>query len=500
VKGAQRNAVQRLAARPQQGEGGNARALTPPRYGIDALDRGAGVIQRSVGFEIELRDDDWHIRDQDGKSPEKGTPIIHGQDFQLQAEYGTGGSVAIAELVTNYPGLQTRDEFKASLDDMVRLGYELNKVDAQTENKPASDFEGGDPDFVMDKRTAELITGATLQATVGVPLASVAALYKNLEGILPEGQRAEYTEARERGGYVEGFKRSKAFGGLMILLQHYLRQLGSPGADTQLFVKRMIKVMARTDFHSMFALLPPADQDYVRDHMETWVRDVLSGKRGKLKSASRLAADERLVRPTIFDPETKNPGMRITTTRARWLRELRQRDLLTYADRKSETAEVTVFPGRPPDTTQPQTPEEHFGVGEGLGLEKERREAMLEATENLYEGLGKLGGAVDLIQYQGQSATTPAPILEIRKTPAANTVGKWFGAAEQIYNAVDDAIRFPNGHGLTKSAKPYASVMTDPGKEKRRKAEAAKAEVLLRRLKAAEAELDEGALLKLPDE
>jgi hypothetical protein len=169
---------------------------------------GAPAVQRSVGFEFELRENDWLIWDrahrlEDRTAPEKGTAIIHGQDFQLQAEYS--GAKAVAELVTNYPGLQTREQFVASVNDMVRLGRELDKVPADTVNKPASDFEGGDPEFVMDKMDSPAIKSASLQVTAGVPLASVAALYRNLEGIVSPGERGEYQQARERGGYVSGW-------------------------------------------------------------------------------------------------------------------------------------------------------------------------------------------------------------------------------------------------------------------------------------------------------
>jgi hypothetical protein len=455
------------------------------------------VVQRSVGFEFELRAEDWNIREkQSGRPPEKGTPVIHGKDFQLQAEY-SGANLAVCELVTNYPGVQTRDQFDASVKDMQRLGGELDAVKPDTAGVSAAKFAGGDPDFVMDKRTNDAIKNASLQVTAGVPLASVGALFKNLEGIVPQHEAGVYQQARARADYVGGYFASREFQGLMILLQQYLGQLKA-GGPRQAFVKGMIKVMARTDFHAMFDLLPQADRTWIMNNMNKWIGYMLSGKTSRFWSATGFAPQERLVTPIIADPGSTDPAMQITTTRDAWLRALPRQDLLSYRGRTSETAEVEMFPGR--STAQidedirikgetrellaerekafqnqlggtpygkPRTPEEQYHVEEN---DRRFEAEMLEPINNLYEGLGKLGAKTDFIKYQGQQQPTAAPILEIRNPPPAGPVSNWFKSAKAIYDAVDEAIQYPGGRGILTWPKSYTNELTKGQLEKRQEA------------------------------
>jgi hypothetical protein len=466
------------------------------------------VVQRSVGFEFELRAGDWNIwTDEDQpKAPAKGTRIIYGQDFTLQAEY-SGEKISVAELVTDDPGLQTRDQFEASVKDMQRLGRELDAVPANT-SRNAGAFTGGDPDFKMEKKENASIDGASLQVTAGVPLGSVHALFSYLEGVVPESERGEYQQARERALLARGERvGSNEFLGLMVLLQQYLSQLQGGGAVTKNYVKGMIKVMARTDFHAMFGLMPETDQTWVKNHMDDWIRAMLSGKQKwwQKEKWTTLPEKGRLVSPIISDPGSQDPAMQITTTRKQWLKSLPQRDLLSYSGRETGTEGVEVFPKRSPgqiaeqiknlpkETPQEEvealqaeytealknqdkpvkkrfgkamTPEKYYGTEEGSDDDK----PMIDAMKSLYMGLGSLGGRMDYVEYEGEEQAegtevnaenfTGAPVIEIRNPPNAGKVDNWFTVAESIYNAVDDAIKYPNGKD--KAPRDYRNVLS-PG-------------------------------------
>jgi hypothetical protein len=483
----------------------------------------APAVQRSIGFEFELRDTDWLIWDkaaaEDGAktAPEKGTPVIHGQDFQLQAEY-SGANRAVPELVTNYPGLQTAEQVAASVGDMARLGGELDAVKAGTACSAAA-FRIGDPNYVMEKKGAK-IGKTSLQVTAGVPLASVPALFKNLEGVVEPSERAAYSTPRERAEWVGGRGASNEYKGFMTLLQHYLSSLNV--GNTVGFAKSLVKVMARTDLHKIFSLLPPADRKRIVDNMDQWIGWMLAGKSHWWQSGTPLAPGARLVTPTISDSGSRNPAMQIGTTREQWLRALPQRDLLTYKGRPAKSTDVVMFPHRSPQqimkelmglpqdapketkdaltkeyaeaaerqSTQqplgaPQTPEQRY-EGPESGFVPE----MLEPIKDLYEGLGKLGGKTDLVHYQGTRDPTEAPILEIRNPPQPDGVANWLAVAKTVHQAVDDAIKYPNGKGMLTWPKNYKNVLSEEQAAEAEE-ERAKTEKLVKRLQALDEKLDE---------
>jgi hypothetical protein len=487
-------------------QGRSAEALLGP------VASGAGpaspAVQRSVGFEFELRADQWHIwmpaaKGEGRSAPEKGTPVIYGEDFQLQAEY-SGANLAVVEMVTNEPGLQTRDQFDASLKDMQRVGKAMDKVEPKTAVR-ADQFAGGDPNFVMEKQGKPAIDSASMQVTVGVPLASVPALFENLKAVMPQSALPNYEQPLARARKLVG-KKSEDYRGFVVLLQQYLSQLSAPG--TKEFVKRMIPVMARTDFSRMFALLPPRDREAILDDVDAWVKGMLV--------AAELEPDQPLVTPVISDPGSADPAMRIDTTRREWLSALPKTDLLTYEGRPGKSHDVKMFPERSPQqilkewdkdapkekqdevlkryseasdrqTTKwplgkPQTPSERYGVGEGNFTEE-----MLEPIKNLYEGLGRLGGKTDFIEYAGEEAEkdapvdpqhyTAAPILEIRDPPTVGKVDEWHQAAKNIYDAVENAILYPQGKGFLTKKRPFRNVLT-PGQTGRQQAVRAQPEKL----------------------
>jgi len=485
---------------------------------------GAPAVQRSVGFEIELRAEDWNIwtlpkEGEAKKAPPKGTPIIYGKDFTLQAEYA-GEDKAIAELVTDDPGLQTRNQFHRSVRDMQRLGREL---DARASNSSlrASGFTGGDPDFTMEKKGNQSINSAVLQVTAGVPLDSVPALFSNLEGVKSMPNPQEYRQARERAEQVGKTMggASDELKGLMVLLHQYLSQLqGAPSlggkrAPTQTYVKGLIKVMARTDFHAMFELLPEEEQTSLKQNMDTWIAAMLSAQ-GKEEDAP-LPGEEGLVSPIITDPGSSDPAMRITTTRESWLKNLPGRDLLTYGGRPSGISDVEVFPARsrreietellgkkkPPKKLQQEyltaqsTDPGRFGTPSKAKMPffAKNQRKLLASIESLYMGLGSLGGKMDFIQYQHEPAEegapvnpdnyTGAPIIEIRNPPNLGAVENWYPVARRIWDAVAEAIQFPQGRGSGALKRKYENVLTPKQLEKRQQAKA-RAQAVAERIKA----------------
>jgi hypothetical protein len=489
-----------VAERVAQGRSAEGLLGAPAAAGAAA----APAVQRSVGFEFELRADDWNIwrrGEEEGEEsvPAKGTPVIFGRDFTLQAEY-SGEDKAVAELVTNDPGLQTRHQFERSLKDMQKLGRKLNEKKSN-QTYGARDFGFlADPDFLMEKKGAAAIGGAVLQATAGVPLASIPALFKNLEAFVPKSE--EYQQARSRAEEVgESVGAGREFTGLMTLLHLYLSDLQG-SLPTQNYVKGLVKVMARTDFHAMFELMPEKDQTYVKEHMDAWIREMLSAHEQKGEEEDEtvpLSGEGPLVSPIITDPDSTDPTMAITTTRESWLRNLPARDLLSFEGRPEVVTDVQVFPSR----TRKEISNEILALGEkgkkpskklqdeyllsqSTKLERfgkpskakkpfwaKNQEKQRKAIENLYMGLGSLGKRMDFIQYRHEPVDeeapvnpdnyTGAPIIEIRNPPNAGAVDNWLHAASQIWFAVAEAIEFPRGRGSKKKPKlkqKYEHVLT----------------------------------------
>ncbi len=460
-----------------------------------------GAVQRSVGFEIELRESDWKIWTGDPKNkqaPEKGTPIIRGKDFELQAEYAGDGK-AIAELVTDPPGLTTRGEFEASMGDMVRLGEELDAQDRDQQYFESKDFKGGVAGFTLEKVGAA-IDSASMQITAGVPLASMETLFNQLAGIMV-GDAASYTKpiARARDVGSQTGRNGLEMRGFTILLQEYLLQAHGGGKDKQQnFIKGMIKVMARTDFHAMFKALPDDDRNYIINNTEAWIGHMLAGdKLGLFQGrAASMDPDEPLVGPKIHDAASTDPRLRLRTSRKKWLANLQHKDLLSSPDQDDSDIDVIhqekTLSEYNEDLRRAKTMEEQELIikqATSLKLDEPPKEtpkplkeefdpkAAAAIVKNLLLGLGSLKDATDFVHYNADVVAenaevnaenyTAAPIIEIRNPPVAGRVNNWLAVATRIYDAIDYAIRKPGGK--YSRSKPYENVLSVKQQEMRDK-------------------------------
>jgi hypothetical protein len=464
------------------------------------------VIQRLVGFEVELRQDDgWTVSEdaENTKATDKGTPLVDGQQFQLQAEYS--GSKSVLEFVTDAPGLKDATEYETSVGDMIRLGKEL---DGKKEKEYKSeDFARGHAGHYMHRNPAQNIAGASLQVTVGVPLASIPALFRNLEGIMPKNEQDYYRQSLDRALSAErdlrvsgGHRASDELVGFMVMIQQYLIA-GSPKQDKVNFPKGLIKVMARTDFNQMFQILPEADRKFIVDHLQKWIDLMLKGE----SQPTQMDGNEQVIKPLVSDPGSPNPDMALVTTRQQWLENIPNSDRLTYAGR-NEQSDVR-FPTKKrtladvmKDMNQisDQSSEAYkkllkeYGEiagskqvdGAALGsktLEQkvgevepeqqvEQRKKLQDAVKDLYEGLGALGKRMDKVEYtepgkdgaEPTKKTVDAPILEIRNPPQAGAVGNWKKVMDSIFQAVQDAIENPT---TTDQDKVAENVLTDKQQE-----------------------------------
>jgi hypothetical protein len=218
------------------------------------------------------------------------------------------------------------------------------------------------------------------------------------------------------------------------LLRHYLSQGGAGGKRS--FPKGIFKVLARTDFKTMFSLVPEAAA--IVEHMDAWVTHVLDG----------LDEHAPVVGPAVnYDESGQLPDLRIDTTRGEWLRDMPEADRLTGHGHKRRDVSV-----HDPEGTMGavwvKEPFYHPEAGRIAGL--------ADALEALYQGMGGYKGNVDVVQYQGAEHPTPAVILEIRNPPTLSRPDNWKPGIERMFGVVDDAIRFP--HGKDRAAQDYDNV------------------------------------------
>ena len=86
-------------------------------------------------------------------------------------------------------------------------------------------------------------------------------------------------------------------------------------------------------------------------------------------------------------------------------------------------------------------------------------------------------------------------MIEIRNPPTAGPVDNLFDVAESIYNAVDDAIRYPNGKGSDEepvAPRDYRNVLT-PGQIQKQNQARERAQALQQRLQQLDESLDDSS-------
>lgn len=104
-------------------------------------------------------------------------------------------------------------------------------------------------------------------------------------------------------------------------------QQGQP-ARMATFPKTVFTLLARTDLKRRFDLLPPNEQTAIGQHLDAWVTAVLN------KPGRAFAPDQPVLKQTFLDLESTVPASTIDTSRADWLSNLPERDLLSHHGRQ----------------------------------------------------------------------------------------------------------------------------------------------------------------------
>lgn len=456
----------RVMRAPVQGEQNGTEPETP-RTG------GPPVIQRNVG--VELEDTQWTATAEGNRPIEKFTPLVHGQHFQLQAEFAGDGRFGL-EMVTVKGGVRN-EEWNAMCAGMQDLADRLDALGKKRVKFSASLLPGGEVGYQLTPGRGGKFS-PHLQMTVGVPLAALPHLFEELDKLgvvtnMPNYRREQETQnVRTAVGANLGITPSADLVGFITLLKSYVRA-GSPD-ERQTFLKAIFKVMARTDFASMFSLLPESEQGVIIGNLDGWVATVVAGE----------AAGDRLVNSWFYDPQDKDQKpFEIRTTRRQWLSDMAgpgtSRDRLRGEFRdaggaldRGRVADVREYSGTRPDPTDRKRP---TGFGKiNIPDDSQGVDKLVERLEDIYQSLGALGSTTDRIEYQDRgeqdddaAATRQAEavILEIRE-PGASTVPGFAGTldrANDIYSAVHEAISGSVGE--------YQSVATENQSDLRRTAD-----------------------------
>jgi hypothetical protein len=275
---------------------------------------GRRVVQRNLGAELE--DSHWVVADQADQKVDKAVPLVHRDHFQLQAE-DNGASESNIEMVTNPPGVPTVQEWKAMSVGMQNLGQELNELPAR-EKVDTSTLTGGRPGFALIPPKAEPHFNPFLQATVGVPLRAVPSLIRRLNKAGVHVSAADQQVTRSQVRLFAGSRPSRELLGFATMIQSYLAS--GRGYDNELasnsLLKGMVGLMARTDFASMFALLPEQDQDLISQDLDGWVTTMMqimvesSEKKQRRSRAEAAAARQRAASGDEKVSENAEKGVR----------------------------------------------------------------------------------------------------------------------------------------------------------------------------------------------
>jgi hypothetical protein len=459
-------------------------------------------VQRNVG--IELEDTTWSVTE-NGQAIEKGVPVVHRPFFQLQGEYG-GKDNSNIEFVTNRPGVLDRTEWTTMRDGVVDLAGELRARNGQRPFS-AAELAGGDGRYMLHPSYK---FDPFLQVTAGVPLAAIPALFDNLKGKATinapgvESVRASADKLRgdqraqggpDSGPASEGKGKEKGepeplpvapggqenLLGLITMVRTYLAEgdLNATNQRSITFLKGLTKVMARTDFATMFMLLSPEERQTINQDKAAWVAAMVEGLQGD--------ADAPVLGQVAYDQHSGADAMRLTTSRRDWLTEMTStgaeeheqpgRDILSVRGKLAGPDPDPEGPEDQADARRLAVGVEHAegtrgksglqpddldftAVNVGLTELQGRLEELFGQLKDLHEGFGSLGSITDTLRYEGDERPTPAVIVEIRSPTKAD----WSAAMDEIYNAVEAAIAGPD-------ERKYTNELSDEGKEARRRAE-----------------------------
>lgn len=266
------------------------------------------VIQRDVGLEIE-GPIEWRVYDQD-KRPVKGGHVVLFQEGKIRLETELSGKL---EFVIEPPAATTAE--------LIRLTARCQDVARQISQAKGpyidivKELGGSYPGFI--KKPDRAFEGA-FQATVGVPLSAVPALFQMLRGDAfvtpggnkpqfdsgPVGPNVEQAMVESMGLPLNAYHQlSPEMQGLLHLIYYYFF-VGETAEGHAEFPKGLTRLMARTNFAKMFSLTPEAK--FLSQRPDVWVQLVTE--------AAGLDPDEKIF-PGTFGEHYET----INITRRQWL-------------------------------------------------------------------------------------------------------------------------------------------------------------------------------------
>ncbi len=252
--------------------------------------------------------------------------------------------------------------------------------------------------------------------------------------------------------------------------------------------KDVFSVLARTDFKTMFSMLPQGEQGVITKNMELWVSTMLS----KNAVGQPYAREEAILSQVLDDPQSKEAAIRIKTSRMDWLSQMPERDLLTYEGKQdvpSGPTEKAIAEDKLREEVRKGLSGIEFQSGkrtkenqnlkdyepnqeqpDPVKMPTEGLTKLVDSLKDIYQGMGELGNRMDLVKYTGPkepTEATKATIVEIRKPPEVASKN-WAETMDTVYNAVDDAIRYPRGKIIQE--RDYQGVLTERQQELREEA------------------------------
>lgn len=369
---------------------------------------------------------------------QKGTPIIPGTGFELQAE--DSGAESAIEFVSNPPGFYTESEFKTGIGGMSLLAAQV----AEAGKKEGTTI---DPSTLGGSDKFRLVAGsscdATMQITMGVPLASIPALFQLLPSLGGEyGQYAKAAEgAAKRMPQLEellGEPPSGEVMGFYLLVRQYLVAAAHESLEKS-FPKGVFKAMARTDFSKMFEMLGPQGQ-IIAKKMKQWIDFAIEGLPSYDKSASDR--DQRVFKSRFnYDETRKKAPFQIATTRAEWLAGMPERDRLSKGGRELGDVRVPKKYKAPKDASK--SLQDMRVSDEWVPLKPKEILKLQGDIDGLFEGMGGYGAKTDLVQYEGDKAPTEAVIIELRNPDPPGAPSKWEAVVTKYWDAMAQAIAHP---------------------------------------------------------
>jgi hypothetical protein len=389
----------------------------------DAQTRAA--IQRAIGFEFEFGQ--WTTSHNDeAKSPlAKGEEIIKGKGYKVEGEDADGRSAI--EVVTK--PYSTVGEATASIGKArTTLEAISNKGEGRAHN--ASEWAGS-PNVLIEPKGVK----GKMQASPAIALDKLSNLYAK-QAEIGKGGKALGTSVQQqlnddaiKTKYLDSADASPELVGLVTLIIDYLEQ-GS-GKGTLSYPKSAFKIMARTSFDKMFALVPEHAFFAKKENQEKWVNMVLDISS---KIFGKELYDEKTMRKFEIEQDVVTPktvlgfksffgikfGTKTTKQKVDQWFEWRERK-----ERAKSVEELGAEPvlGQVFNDIEPLAEDKQSNVKPEYKLEITRKDWLAEmftrdliskANDKRFEGMGAYGASTDVavddtvVQKGAEQATEKA--------------------------------------------------------------------------------------------